>query len=351
MNQATKKTFATVFLYALTALCLPLPQHSFAQTKNSIDKSAFWGNSDKYLNNQAFKMFELIDRALAENPPATGTPMLRKLALYNLDAMLHDTRYDNSEPLDQFISSRMNRVIDDLANPVKDGMKVYKIYNEGFIARTPSATMAFDLARGRCQGKTLIPDSVIQQIADHCDILFLSHNHDDHVDPYVVEMFLKAGKPVVAPTDILPEKDGILHKRPAGMTHKESIELPNHSNITIRIFPGNQDLLMNNIYVVTTPENKTFAHVGDQYNKDDMEWIVNISRHIPRPDVLVVNCWTHRMNDLINGFNPKLVVTGHENEMGHTIDHREAFWLTFEKMEKISTDSMVIGWGEWFTSK
>lgn len=76
--------------------------------------------------------------------------------------------------------------------------------------------------------------------------------------------------------------------------------------------------------------------------------VVNISKDIPQPDALIVNCWTHRMSDLVDGFNPKLVVTGHENEMGHTIDHREAFWLTFQKMEQISKDYLVMGWGEWY---
>ena len=82
-----------------------------------------------------------------------------------------------------------------------------------------------------------------------------------------------------------------------------------------------------------------------------MNWLVNIHQEIPRPDALLVNCWTHRMNDLVEGFAPKCVITGHENEMGHTIDHREAFWLTFQKMEEIKRDYVVMGWGEWFLCK
>lgn len=342
-----KKNFILHLFIGGLCILLLTPQSTYAQKKDGIERSAFWGNSEKYLNRQAFKMFDLIDQALTENPPVTGAPMNRKLALYNLDAMLHETQYDNGKPLGNFIASRMDKVITDLSSPVKKGMKVYKIYNEGIVARTASVTLAFDLARGWCQGKTLLPDALVQQIVDRCDILFLTHNHGDHVDPVVVDMFLKAGKPVVAPTNILPDKKEILHERSHEMIDKK-IELSDNRHICVKIFPGNQDNLMNNIYVVTTAEKKTIAHVGDQYNKEDMEWIVNIKQHIPRPDALVVNCWTHRMNDLVNGFNPKLVVTGHENEMGHTIDHREAFWLTFEKMEKISKDYTVMGWGEWF---
>ena len=37
--------------------------------------------------------------------------------------------------------------------------------------------------------------------------------------------------------------------------------------------------------------------------------------------------------------------------MGHTIDHREAFWLAFHKMEPINHDYIVMAWGEWFLVK
>ena len=153
---------------------LLIPEGLNAQEKNAIEKSAFWGNSEVYLNKQAFRMFDLIDQALTENPPVPGAPMIRKLALYNLDAMLHETRYDDSEPLYDFIASRVNKVIADLSNPVKQGMKVYKIYNDGFVARTGSVTLAFDVVRGACKGKNLISDALIQQIVDHCAISWTS---------------------------------------------------------------------------------------------------------------------------------------------------------------------------------
>ncbi len=342
-----KKLFYALLCMGGISAAVWMPVCVKAQDKNAIERSAFWGNSEVYLNKQAFQMFNLVDQALTENPPVPGAPMVRKLALYNLDAMLHETKYDNSEPFNGFITSRINKVIADLSNPVKKGMKVYKIYNDGFIARTASVTIAFDVVRGACKGQKLISDALIQRIVDQCDVLFLTHNHGDHVDPVVVDMFLKAGKKVVAPTNVLPGKKEILHERSDKMIDKK-LNLDKNKSVRVKIFPGNQDDLMNNLYVVTTAEKKTVAHVGDQYNKEDMEWIVNIRQDIPRPDVLIVNCWTHRMSDLVNGFDPELVITGHENEMGHTIDHREAFWLTFGKMEQISKKYLVMGWGEWY---
>ncbi len=90
-----KKNFILHLFIGGLCILLLTPQSTYAQKKDGIERSAFWGNSEKYLNRQAFKMFDLIDQALTENPPVTGAPMNRKLALYNLDAMLHETKYDN----------------------------------------------------------------------------------------------------------------------------------------------------------------------------------------------------------------------------------------------------------------
>ena len=108
---------------------------------------------------------------------------------------------------------------------------------------------------------------------------------------------------------------------------------------------------MNNIYAVTTPEKYVVCHTGDQYNKTDMEWIAKVKDHSPRIDALTINCWTRDLVKAIEGFNPRYVVTGHENEMGHTIDHRESFWLTFKKIAPTKHNYVVMGWGEWFTIK
>ena len=330
----------------LCAVCsaILLPFGLGAQEKNATDRSAFWGNEDVYLHKQAAVMFDIIDRTLNDNPPVAGAPAVRKLALYNLDALLHETRYDNTEALYGFIGSRISKVIADMAAPVKRGVEIYKIYNDGFVARTRSATVAFDVVRGTCKGRRLIPDSLIRAVADRCDVLFITHNHGDHGDAAVVKMFLDAGKPVIAPTEFMPDEARIKHIRSERIIDEELV-LPN-GKLRIKILPGHQGEMMNNIYVVTTDEGKTIAHSGDQYNAEDMEWIAEIGKHIPRVDILTVNCWTHRMNDFVNGFAPRMVVTGHENEMGHTIDHREAFWLTFQKMEKIDRKYTVMSWGE-----
>ena len=323
---------------------------SFAQTK-SAEPVAFWGKEDAYLLKQAAHMFSLADQALTENPPVVGAPTARKLALYNLDAMLHEVKYDNTEPFCDFIDSRIGKVIEDMKNPVKKGVKIYKIYNDGFVARTKSATIAFDVVRGECKKQKLLSNDQIDAIVEKCEVLFLTHNHGDHVDKYVVDKFIETGKPVIAAADILPNLEGVTHYRSESEILDKEVTLKSGEKLQVKIFPGHQSPMMCNIYVVTTPDKYTLAHTGDQYDKNDMEWIAKMKDNAPKIDALTINCWSYQIADAIKGFNPRYVITGHENEMGHTIDHREAFWLTFQKMEPVEHDYVVMAWGEWFSFK
>ena len=138
-----------------------LPELAAAQ-----EDVAYWGKEDAYLLRQAKYMYELVDEALTEFPPAVGAPTERRLALYNLDAMLHETKYDNTDPFKSFVSSRVGKVIEDMRQPVKKGMKIYKIYNDGFVARTKSVTIAFDVVRGALKGESIVSEEMISTIVD-----------------------------------------------------------------------------------------------------------------------------------------------------------------------------------------
>lgn len=320
---------------------------AFAQS----EPVAFWGKEDAYLLKQASHMFNLVDQALTENPPVVGAPMARKLALYNLDAMLHEVKYDNTEPFCNFIDSRIGKVIEDMKSPVKRGVKIYKIYNDGFVVRTKSVNIAFDVVRGACKQQQLLSNEQVDAIVDKCDVLYLSHNHGDHVDKYVVNRFIEAGKPVIAASEILPNIEGVTHYRSETEVLDKVVKLKSGEELQVKIFPGHQSPMMCNIYVVTTPDKYTVAHTGDQYDKNDMEWLTEVKNKSPKIDALMINCWSYQIADAIKGFDPRYVLTGHENEMGHTIDHREAFWLTFQKLKPVQHDYVVMGWGEWFSFK
>ena len=86
---------------------------------------------------------------------------------------------------------------------------------------------------------------------------------------------------------------------------------------------------------------------GDQSNQEDFSWIDEVGTN-HRVDVLFPNCWTPDITRVIAGFKPSLVITGHENEMGHTIDHREPHWLTYVRLRDTDRPYIVMTWGESF---
>ena len=327
------------FLYTCSVaflLCLPL----LGQT--TTEDNEFWGCADSYLLRQTARTLDLVNQALQDYPPTVGNSVPRRLALSNLDAILHNTAFDKSEPLMSFVQTRIQKVIAGLQSPLTSDMAIYKLYNDGFIVRTQSATVAFDMVMGSTY--QLIPDSLMSQLVDKCDVLFLSHKHRDHVDPGVVAMFTERGKQVVAPAEALPENSHITHFRKEQIDDL-TIRLPKTA-LRVKVLPGHQDELQNNIYVVTTAEGLTFVQTGDQYLKEDIPWIEQLPSSLPEVDVLLINCWAMELRTHVDAFRPRLVITGHENELGHGIDHREAYWMSYLKLDALPYPYSLMTWGE-----
>lgn len=315
------------------------------------DPVYFWGKQNAYINGQTYRALSLVDEILAEEPPAAGVSPShgRQAALMLVDAALHDARMDSSEVVAQFMDMRMERVLEDLARPLTKGGKVYRLYNSGTIVRTPEVTIAWDIYRGPRKFKggerRLLTDSVARVLVENCDIMFLTHNHSDHVDPDVIRMFLDAGKPVVAPDEILPQEKRIIHVRPEKIA-SESFTAANGVKLDCTIIPGHQDHLQNNIVIARTPSGFGACMTGDQWHDGDKEWIFDLKGKIPPVDLLITHCWAYNLPEFVGAFSPRVAVTSHENELGHTADHREALWLSLRKAEATDPQCVVMTWGE-----
>ena len=51
-------------------------------------------------------------------------------------------------------------------------------------------------------------------------------------------------------------------------------------------------------------------------------------------DVLLPNVWTDDLSRMIRGVRPRVLIPGHENELGHNFEHREPYAQAFEKLEQ-----------------
>lgn len=313
-------------------------QNGQAKSSDLIDP-ALNEIQNQFMDKQAEALLSQATQVLSEYPPAWPEPPARKSALLLLDGVLHDIYAHHRYPVQEFFRTQMEKAIVEIEqSEIREGMCIWKMYDHGFVVRTPSVTIGFDLIRGlsaRAEG-FLIEEETMTRLIDECDVLFISHYHGDHAEEWVAQSFLDQGKPVVAPPQVW--KDKAIHK---SITHLERTpHLPQalpiqdgRQELKVIVYPGHQgERIENNVSLVFTPEGLSFSHMGDQSNSDDFAWIDEVAKHY-QVDVLLPNCWTTDIVRVTKGYKPALVITGHENEMGHTIDHREPYWLTYQRRE------------------
>ncbi len=312
------------------------------------DSYIYWDYLAAYKSGQATVAFNNIDAMLQTYPPQKEIAMPRELALVSLDQLLHDTDNDQTETFYTFINTRMMRVLKDLDRPVEKGLRIYKLYNDGFIIKSKKATVAIDLIPGGSNAKPFIKDSIIYGIAGKCDALFISHWHADHANLNIAKSFAARGKRVIAPKGLWENVDPMIQPL---TEHIETDIKFDDLDLTLHVLPGHQGDVLNNINVVEFHGEGTVAQTGDQWGTDDLKWIDHVNEKYDI-DVLMPNCWINNMKRHLVGFGPKMIITGHENELGeHSIDHREAYWMTIKKMELLSDLNMpyvLMTWGEWY---
>lgn len=280
---------------------------------------------------------------------------LRRAALTRLDDVLHITSAPEKPLVQTFYRARMERVVEDIERTkVTSGMRVWKLYNHGFLVRTPTVSFTFDLVPGATRSGLLIPPALMDRIVAQSDATFISHLHGDHANIDVVKRFLAAKKPVVAPERLWKDQGEVsaaLTVLERGATKVHELPVRNGGQVLkVVAYPGHQGKnVLNNISLVTTPEGFTVVQTGDQWQMDepgdDFDWISHIGRD-RNVDVLLPNCWTNHLDRMVRGIDPKLVITGHENEMGHTVPHREDYTQTYSRLFDIPYPAIVMTWGE-----
>lgn len=317
------------------------------------EKRDWWGDIDGFYNQQAKLSLEMVDDVLKSNPPDINESTIRKMSLLLIDNVLHVEQAAQLPSVQDFFRRRIENAVREIRSAkVTEGALIWKLYNHAFVIKTNSLTIGFDIQNGLSSVKGFqLGNSLLEQLAEEIDILFISHYHGDHANAKVAEMFLAKNKPVVSPAGLwndLPFYDRILHPERKAHIARE-IMLPEKSfNLRTVIYPGHQGTeIINNVYLIIDPSGLSFAHTGDQSNAEDLRWIEKV-KDFNSIDVLMVNSWgIDQDSKLISGFRPKLIIGGHENEMGHSVDHREPYWLNYIRLggQRISP-WIHMAWGE-----
>lgn len=292
--------------------------------------------------------FVWVNNVLNQHPPAWPEPANRRRALMMLDEPLHVQSAPIAPPVNAFLNRRIERAALEIETEVvTHGMTLWKLYNHGFVVKTPTVTLGFDLHQGLFESFH-VETETFDRILQATQILFVSHDHGDHADHYAIPRMLDLGRPVVVPPRLWETEAFYpdLIKPERHWTVENQLAL-GESTVMFRVFPGHQGAeLLNNVYQVDLPNDLSIMHTGDQsYAEDFTVWIDRVHAQVP-VDILLPNCWTTDLPRLIQGVGPRLVITGHENEMSHTVDHRESFAKTYRHLTDVATPAVVMAWGE-----
>ena len=312
----------------------------------------WWNDVPGLLNQQHQESLACIGALLEQNPPAHEVSLGRRAALLLLDNVLHELDAPARPAVQSFFVERTKIVADALeqGRPA-EGARIWKLYNHGFIVQTASVTIAFDLVTGkhvRDEGFSL-SDDLVEAFARQCDILFISHAHGDHADPHVAGVFVREGKPVCVPERIWksqPFAPGLTRlERSVDIVHTVAVR-GGAGKVDVINYPGHQgEVVPNNVVAVTTSDGLTFVHTGDQSNGQDFAWIDALPK-TRRVDVLMLNCWGPDLPRLVAGFDPAVIIPGHENELSHAIDQRQSYWLDGPRLGDKAGISVIMTWGE-----
>jgi L-ascorbate metabolism protein UlaG (beta-lactamase superfamily) len=265
-----------------------------------------------------------------------------------LDEPLHVLSAPVEPPVADFLNRRIQRAVGEMESErVTSGMTLWKLYNHGFVVKTPQVTIGFDLHQGPFE--TLhIASELFDRILRATQALFISHTHSDHADAYAISRMIEMGRPVIVPPGLGQDNEWhdrlIQPERHWKVSNKLAL---GETNLSYRVFPGHQGAeLLNNVYWVDLSRDLHVMHTGDQSLIEDFcVWIDRVQDQF-EVDVLLPNCWSTDLRRLIDGTQPRLVITGHENEMGHPVDHREAFSKTYAHIAEEPTPVLVMAWGE-----
>ena len=289
-----------------------------------------------------------VEGILTLHPPAWPEPEIRRHALYMLDEPLHVLSAPIEPPVAEFLNLRIEKAVNEIeSEQVKSGVTIWKLYNHGFVVKTPEVTVGFDLHQGPFETFHIASD-LFDRVLQATQALFVSHEHKDHADAYAISRMIEMGRPVIVPSGVGQCGDWDDHLiRPERHWKVSNKLVLGETQIAYRVFPGHQGAeLLNNVYLIDLPRDLRLMQTGDQSHIEDFYvWIDRVQEQF-EVDVLLPNCWSTDLRRLIAGTRPRLVITGHENEMAHPVNHREAFSKTYAHIAKEPTPVLVIAWGE-----
>ncbi len=290
---------------------------------------------------------------------------------YSTDASLEDIRAFNAVVY-AYCASARDRVFAEVVNAkIPEGqLRLWRIYNMGFIIKGPRHTVAIDVTNlplfrdkpdRRCAPNK---DFIIwkpkdwRRLVELTDMFVLTHPHGDHYCGKGIAAYLAAGKPVVLPCglDKLKMPDGVSGAGQNCIVQAHDNPEPIDINgVKLWNFMGHQGKKVPcNVYLMEI-DGVRVAHNGDNSDIDKEKMLAKC----PPADVIIASTW-NRVRAMVGacaaapGFDRSkaVLIPSHENEITHGVSNRESYWEMYERKDRLGGKSFPwpqvrpLGYGE-----
>ncbi|RJR25764.1 MBL fold metallo-hydrolase [Candidatus Microgenomates bacterium] len=246
-----KKDFAILIFFAVIGLIvyafsfyIPKEVHEFASRLNQTSPEGIIGLSDKRKN----LLLEFDDFFLNHDLPRVRDQYLTFEFPYLYQYKL--------------LNIKLDKILEEISSvSIKDKqLKLWYVYNMGVVVKSKDKTLCFDLS-------AVVPNKKMSEIAQHCDLLFISHEDGDHYSNPVIKSALNAGRTVIVGKDeigYLEQKTRQLSKKGqvVSVAHKQSMDI---SGIRVKAFAtthrGSRGKA--NFWFLVEAEGRKILHTGD----------------------------------------------------------------------------------------
>jgi L-ascorbate metabolism protein UlaG (beta-lactamase superfamily) len=273
---------------------------------------------------------EQIGQAIDLDPPQGSTApsisgtgsSLREFAILSMHEVHLQSLPAMGPAVEAFYVDRMNHMIAEYAQPVTSGVRIWMMYNHGFVVKSPTRTIAFDLRDNPPSWGPSWAYQLPAALVDQIDILFISHEHEDHWQDRIALAVLANGGDVVYPAAALAlDAYGNVPLADLGTTTLSGLDIYGYHGF---------HNVVSMIYEVTTPEGIRVMHTGDN---DHSGWIPLAGGN--PVDVMLINGWinehgnesaTTGMINAVSRAEPWMMIPGHYARFAGNTAAERSMW-------------------------
>lgn len=290
-----------------------------------------------------------IHESLLQNRPGTGNPWIRDMCATFLDDYLQQPHANRSSTIRDFFIRRVQTALDEIERePVRRGVRVWHIYNHGYVFKTPKICFGVDVVTTRHIWNVAwdIPEEIPYRLAGAMDILFVSHDHSDHADHNLIARMLGLKKTVVVPEalqDHFPR--GILKVEPGIRKTVQGQVLISRPGV--HVYDNGRNIHCVTFEIVTDSGVRIY-HTGDHDYAENLNWQAPPDILIPKFDGVTPKYPNQKVLEILFGYGEAgLVIPGHINELAHyPLGGRTSLRDAINQFQKCTVPYQILLWGE-----